>query len=164
MLDGKPKASIPSNTFDTVTGIALEQLSPGKLYGYLEDKTTLLGKWVSPGEAAIELDGKRDVKYIKRYINLERPVLVGPNKVPVFFVMNPTYMLDSSARQGNRSIFLRLPKYILEDTLLGVQTQHTTYQNIIDHIGKKVSSPDYLKRYMDNGKLYLSRYLIHTIK
>jgi len=40
-------------------------------------------------QAAKNLDGKSDSRYISRYINLERPVIVGQEKTPVYFVMNP---------------------------------------------------------------------------
>lgn len=74
---------------NTITGVDLYNLAKGKLFALLLDKKTLFGVYVGPSQAAKSLDGKLDSRYISRYINLERPVIVGQDKTPVYFVMNP---------------------------------------------------------------------------
>jgi hypothetical protein len=71
---------------DPVLEIDLYKLKPGLLYAFLSDKTTVFGTFKSPSDAAKQLDGNIDSHYIRRYINLERPVIVGPLRIPVYFV------------------------------------------------------------------------------
>jgi hypothetical protein len=63
----------------------------------------LYGIFDTPSDAALSLDGKSDSKYIRRYINLERPVMVGPNRDTVFFVMHPDWKTDVKGRIGVRN-------------------------------------------------------------
>ena len=72
-----------------ITGVDLQALEKGKLFALLLDKKSLFGVYDSASQAAKSLDGKSDSRYISRYINLERPVGVGQDKTPVYFVMNP---------------------------------------------------------------------------
>jgi hypothetical protein len=80
--------------------IYLYELTPGLLYAFLTYKFTFLGIFKSPSDAAQQLDGKKDNKYIRRYINLERPVIVGPLRIPVFFAMHPDWKKDTIGRAG----------------------------------------------------------------
>jgi hypothetical protein len=64
-------------------------LDIGLLYAYHSDKVTLFGVFETPGQAALNLDNKKDCKYINRYINKERLVEVGDDCIPVYFVMHP---------------------------------------------------------------------------
>jgi hypothetical protein len=73
----------------TITGVDLYALPKGKLFALLLDKKSLFGVYDNPTQAAKSLDGKSDSRYISRYINLERPVVVGQDKTSVYFVMNP---------------------------------------------------------------------------
>jgi len=73
----------------TITGVDLYALLKGKLFALLLDKKSLFGVYDNPSQAAKSLDGKSDSRYISRYINLERPVVVGQDKTSVYFVMNP---------------------------------------------------------------------------
>jgi hypothetical protein len=88
LLEGNPELN-HINKFEEIKDIDISNLEHGKLFAYLIDKQTLLGIFKSPNEAAFLLDGKKDSKYISRYINLERPVIVGPDRIPVYFVMHP---------------------------------------------------------------------------
>lgn len=72
-----------------ITDVDLDALEKGKLFALCLDKKTVYGVYESPTHAASSLDGKSESKYIGRYINTERPVSVGPDQEPVFFVMNP---------------------------------------------------------------------------
>lgn len=83
----------------TVQGIDLEELPTGVLLAYRSDKITLFGSYASPTDAMNQLDpGRTDNKYIRRWINKEHLVTVTPDKVRVYFVMNPAYASDSKAR------------------------------------------------------------------
>ena len=88
LLEGKPEFN-NRNKFETIKDIDIYNLDSGKLFAYLIDKKTILGTFKSPNEAAFLLDSKKDYKYISRYINLERPVIVGSDRIPVYFVMHP---------------------------------------------------------------------------
>lgn len=56
-----------------ISGVNLLSIAYGVLATLAMDKVTLLGTFNSPGDAA-KTEGKEDNKYIRRYINLERPV------------------------------------------------------------------------------------------
>ena len=73
----------------TISEVDLYALEKGKLFALLLDKKSLFGIYNNPSQAAKSLDDKSDSRYISRYINLERPVVVGQDKTPVYFVMNP---------------------------------------------------------------------------
>lgn len=73
----------------TITGVDLYALAKGKLFALSLDKKSLFGIYDNPSKAAMSLDGRSDSRYISRYINLERPVAVGEDKTPVYFIMNP---------------------------------------------------------------------------
>jgi hypothetical protein len=110
-----------------VSGIDLNKLEPGKMFAFLKDKITIFGVYDSPRQAALFLDGKREYRYISRYINLERLVSVGPENIEVYFVMNPEYK-KNTLRQGSKS-----PKYskpiILVDTLKGTAIQYSSIKD-----------------------------------
>jgi hypothetical protein len=72
-----------------ITGVDLYALEKGKLFALLLDKKSIYGVYDNPRQAAKNLDGKSDSRYISRYINLERPVAVGQDRIHVYFVMNP---------------------------------------------------------------------------
>lgn len=85
-----------------ITGVDLYELEKGKLFALLLDKKSIFGVYDNPSQAAKSLYGKSDSRYISRYINLERPVLVGPGEEPVYFVMNPEWKTDLKGRVGAR--------------------------------------------------------------
>jgi len=151
-----------ANCSDPIKGIDIDSLEPGKLYAYRVDKVTLFGTYKTPGEAAKVLDNKSENKYIRRYINLDSIVLVGPDQTPVYFVMNPTYKDDMTKRAANRSVIVQSPKYLLEDTMLGTTTQYRTYKDILSHTGS-TATPESIKRYVNSGKMIHNRYLITKI-
>jgi hypothetical protein len=101
LLKGKPDTETPTN-YEPITDIDLYKLEPGKLYAYLMDKNTLFSTFKSPNEAAALLDGKKDSKYISRYINLDRPVIVGPDRIAVYFLMHPDWKKNKSGRIAHR--------------------------------------------------------------
>ena len=79
-----------TNHLKPITGFILESLEIGLLYAYLSDKETLFGIFDTPSQAELKLDNKKDCKYINRYINKERLVIVGENRTPVYFLMHPS--------------------------------------------------------------------------
>ena len=82
-----------TNHLEPISGINLEALVIGLLYAYHSDKVTLFGIFDNPAKAALNLDNKKDSKYINRYINKERLVEVGAAKAgtPGYFC-NALYM------------------------------------------------------------------------
>lgn len=86
----------------TITEVDLYALQKGKLFALLLDKKSLFGVYDNPSQAAKSLDGKSDSRYISRYINLERPVVVGPDRTSVYFVMNPSWKSDIVGRIAAR--------------------------------------------------------------
>lgn len=111
LLEGKPENSRTAH--EKISDINLFNLESGKLYAYLRDKTTLLGTFKSPNEAAFLLDGKKDSKYISRFINLERPVIVSPDRIPVYFTMHPDWKMISLAEQVIDGLNLNLQEVSL---------------------------------------------------
>jgi hypothetical protein len=97
-----PNYSQTESLTSIVTSVDLYKLEKGKLFALLLDKKSIFGTYNSPSQAAKSLDGKSDSKYISRYINLERPVSVGPGQEPVYFVMNPVWKRDSKGRIESR--------------------------------------------------------------
>jgi hypothetical protein len=144
---------------ESISDFDLESLAPNFLYAYLADKETLFGTYISPSDAARLLDNKSDNKYIRRYINLERLVLVGPEKTPVYFVMNPTYKENSKARSGRRqgTDVLKKPVKML-DHLSGESVEFTSLAKVLEFIGKDPKATHYINKYLDKGIKYLGRY------
>lgn len=79
--------------------------------------------FVAESQAAKSMDGKSDSRYISRYINLERPVAVGQDRTPVYFVMNPEWKSDLTgriaARPSERKKSSRSKSIVLVDVLNG---------------------------------------------
>jgi hypothetical protein len=163
LLEGKPKFH-HSNNFGKIKDIEISKLESGKLFAYLIDKQTLLGIFKSPNEAAFLLDGKKDSKYISRYINLERPVIVGPDRIPVYFVMQPDWKINKSGRIAHRWIESKSSlrkSMVLEDTILWRENTTTLYDSVSDllvALGLNKSFTSFVKRYMNPTKLYKNRY------
>jgi len=88
-LSEESPSFVTTDNVMAITGVDLHALKKGKLFALLLDKKSLFGVYDNPSQAAKSLDGKSDSRYISRYINLERPVAVGEDKTPVYFVMNP---------------------------------------------------------------------------
>lgn len=89
-------------SYESISDIDLYSLESGKLYAYLKDKITILGTYKSPNETAYLLDGKKNSKYISRYINLEHLVIVSPDRIPIYFTMHPDWKNNKSGRIGKR--------------------------------------------------------------
>jgi hypothetical protein len=139
----------------------LYNLEFGKLFAYLMDKQTIFGTFKSPNEAAFLLDGKKDSKYISRYINLERPVIVGHERTPVYFVMHPDWKNNKSGRISYRWVESKssLSKsIILEDTLENTTTLYESVSDLLTDLGLNKSFTSVVKRYMNPTKLYKNRY------
>jgi hypothetical protein len=66
-----------TDNYMLITAVNLYELEKGKLFALLLDKKSIFGIYDNPSQAAKNLDGKSDSRYIRRYINLERPVLAG---------------------------------------------------------------------------------------
>jgi hypothetical protein len=159
LLEGKPEYK--NINHENISDIDLYRLEPGKLYAYLMDKTTLLGIFKSPNEAAFLLDGKKDSKYISRYINLERPVIVGLDRIPVYFTMHPDWKNNRSGRTGNRWVehkSSRSKSIVLVDTLEKTAIQYETVSDLLTALGLNKSATSFVKRYMNPTKLYKNRY------
>jgi len=77
LTQDSPKYYDP-DTISPISNIDLYALEKGKLFALCIDKETVYGVCDNPSHAALSLDGKSDNKYIRRYISLERPVLVEP--------------------------------------------------------------------------------------
>jgi len=147
-----------------ISGLNLYSLEIGVLVALLEDKVTVFGTFKSPGEAALILDQKKDSRYISRYINLERTVTVGPDKIPVFFIMNPNYKKNSSLRKAPKSAH-NLKAIVMVDTLTGVATKYSSVKELLIVLGlKSTYSTSIVKRYMNPIKLYKGRYEFHYEK
>nr|AVD96792.1 GIY-YIG homing endonuclease [Ophiostoma novo-ulmi subsp. novo-ulmi] len=152
-----------------ITGVDLYTLEKGKLYALLLDKKSLFGIYDNPSRAAKDLDGKSDSRYISRYINIERSVIVGQDKVSVYFVMNPDWKSDISSRIGARSVERTkssLSKSIvLVDTLNNNSLVFDTVSDMSKYLGRKaLSDTGYVKKYMNPIKLYKGRYEFHYLK
>ena len=109
-IDYKKRAEHP------MTGIDIRKLELGKLYAFLKDKHTIYGTYSSARSASLILDGKTECRYISRYINKERLVLAGPDKIPLYFVLNlrdkvTKKKLDGS-KDNSKNRKIRLPLHI----------------------------------------------------
>lgn len=114
-------------------------------------------------EAAKSLDVKSENKYIRRYINLERPVLVGPDREPVYFVMNPEWKSDLKGRIGARTTerkkSSRSKPIVLVDVLNNTALLFYTVSDMSRYLGRKaLTDTGYVKKYMNPTKLYKDRY------
>ena len=124
-----------------ITGIDLYKLEQGKLFALLLDKKTIFEIYDNPSKAAQILDDKSESRYISKYINLERLVLVGPDKEPVYFVMNPEWKVNLNGRVGARLALRKksnLSKSIvLVNILNSTALQFDTVSDMSKYLGKK---------------------------
>lgn len=149
-----------------ITDIDLQALAKGKLFAILLDKKSLFGVYENPSQAAKSLDGKLDSRYISRYINLERPVVVGQDKTSVYFVMNPDWKADIvgriAARPSERKKSSRSRSIVLVDVLNNSALVFNTVADMSRHLGRyAVTNTAYVKSYMNPTKLYKGRYEFH---
>ena len=152
-----------------ITGVDLYALAKGKLFALLLDKKSLFGVYDNPSQAAKTLDGKSDSRYISRYINLERPVVVGQDETPVYFVMNPDWKSDTtgriSARPGERNKSSRSRSIVLVDVLDSSALVFKTVSDLLRYLGRKtVTDTGFVKGYMNPTRLYKGRYEFHYLE
>ena len=151
-----------------ITGVDLYALVKGKLFALLLDKKSLFGVYDNPSQAAKSLDGKSDSRYISRYINIERPVVVGQDKVSVYFVMNPDWKSDLAGRIAARSSERKKSSIsksiVLVDVLNNSALVFDTVSDMSRYLGRKsLTDTGYVKKYMNPTKLYKSRYEFHYL-
>lgn len=149
-----------------ITGVDLHALAKGKLFALLLNKKSLFGIYDNPNQAAKILDGKSDSRYISRYVNLERAVVVGQDKTPVYFVMNPDWKSDITGRIAARSsewkISSRSRSIVLVDVLNQSALVFNTVSDMSRYLGRKaLTDTGYVKKYMNPTKLYKGRYEFH---
>ena len=149
-----------------ITGVDIYALAKGKLFALLLDKKSLFGVYDNPSKAAKSLDGKSDSRYISRYINLERPVVVGQDKTPVYFVMNPDWKSDVvgriAARPSGRKKSRLSRSIVLVDVLNQSALVFNTVSDLSKYLGRKsLTNTAYVKNYMNPTKLYKGRYEFH---
>jgi hypothetical protein len=150
----------------TITDVDLYALAKGKLFALLLDKKSIFGVYENPSQAAKILDGKSDSRYISRYINLERPVAVGQDKTPVYFVMNPSWKSDIigriAARPSERKISSLSRSIVLVDVLNQSALVFNKVSDMSRYLGRKaLTDTGYVKKYMNPTKLYKGRYEFH---
>lgn len=146
-----------------ITDVDLSALEKGKLIALCLDKKTVYGVYDNTSRAAMILDGKSDSKYISRYINLERPVKVGPDQDPVYFVMNPEWKTDVKGRIGarvsERKKSSKSKPIVLVDVKNNSALLFDTVTDMSSYLGlKTVTSTAFVKRYMNPTKLYKKQY------
>jgi chemotaxis signal transduction protein len=146
-----------------ITEIDLYKLEKGKLFALLLDKKSIFGVYDNPSQAAKSLDGKAESKYISRYINLEYPVSVGPDKEPVYFVMNPEWKADLkgrvAARPSERKKSSRSKPIVLVDTSNNMALLFDTVSELSRYLGRNsITDTKYVKQYMNPTKLYKGKY------
>lgn len=149
-----------------ITGLDLYGLEKGKLFALFLDKKTIFGVYDNPSQAARSIDGRSDSKYISRYINLERPVSVGPSKEPIYFVMNPDWKTDLKGRVGarptERKKSSKSRSIVLVDTLNNTALLFDTVADMMRFLGRKsVTDTGFVKKYMNPTKLYKGQYEFH---
>lgn len=157
---------------EVITGVDLHALEKGKLFALLLDKKSLFGVYDSPSQAAKSLDGKSDSRYISRYVNLERPVLVGPDRTPVYFVMNPDWKSDIKGRIAARPEGEHARKkssisksIVLVDVVNQSALVFKTVSDMSRYLGRKaLTDTGYVKKYMNPTKLYKGRYEFHYLE
>ena len=126
-------------------------------------RSLFFGVYNNPSQAAKTLDGKSESKYISRYINLERPVLVGPDKEPVYFVMNPDWKTDLKGRVGARPSKRKISSIsrsiVLVDVLNNSSILFKTISDMSRFLGRKsVTDTGFVKKYMNPTKLYKGQF------
>ena len=146
-----------------LTGVDLYAFEKGKLFALLLDKKSIFGIYNNASQAARSLDGKSESKYISRHINLERPVLVGPDKEPVYFVMNPKWKTDLKGRIGarpsKRKRSSRSRSIVLVDVLNNSTILFETISDMSRFLGRKsVTDTGFVKKYMNPTKLYKGQF------
>lgn len=150
-----------TNHLKPITGFILESLEIGLLYAYLSDKETLFGIFDTPGQAALKLDNKKDCKYINRYINKERLVIVGENRTPVYFLMHPSWYEDKIGRNKSRGkvqISSLNRSIVLVDNLEKTALEFTTVSDLLAYLGLNTRDTAFVKKYMNPTKTYKKRY------
>jgi hypothetical protein len=158
--EDKPQYPNTKNLQD-ILNIDILSLKKGILYAYNKDKNTILNTFYSPGDAAQKLDGKRDSRYISRYINKERLVIVGPNKIPVYFVMHPDWFLNKIERakvKGKIQNSSLNKVIVLVDIIENTAILFTTVSDLLFYLGLHPSSTSFVKGYMNPTKTYKGRY------
>ena len=107
-------------------------------------------------EAANLLDGKKEYKYISRYINKNKLVKSGSNLL--YFVMHPEYKNNLALRRKPLSS-RNTKSIILIDTLEKTSINFKTVKDLLIHIGHKTpKATSFVKRYMNPSKIYKNRY------
>lgn len=149
-----------------ITDVDLYAFEKGKLFALCLDKKTVYGVYDSPTDAALSLDGKSESKYILRYINTERPVLVGSDQEPVFFVMNPEWKIDVkgriAARPLSRKRSSRSKSIVLVDVKNNSALLFETVGDMLAFLGQKsITDTGFVKSYMNPTKLYKKQYEFH---
>jgi hypothetical protein len=152
-----------TNSLFPITGVDLLALEKGKLIALCLDKKTVYGVYDNPSRAALSLDGKSECKYIRRYINLERPVKVGPEQEPVFFVMHPEWKTDVKGRKGARLPERKRSSRSKSVVLVNIKDNSAllfeTVSDMAVYLGRKASTnTTFVKDYMKPTKLYKNQY------
>jgi len=156
----KPQYSNTKNLQD-ILNIDILNLKKGILYAYNKDKKTILDTFYSPGDAAQKLDGKKDSKYISRYINKERLIIIWTNKIPVYFVMNPVLFLnkiDHAKVKGKIQKSSINKAIVLKDIIENTAILFTIVSDLLFYLGLNTSFTSFVKRYMNPTKRYKGRY------
>ena len=121
-------------------------------------------------QAARSLDGKSDSRYISRYVNLERLVLAGSDKEPVYFVMNPEWKTDLKSRIGARTSKRKRSSISKSIVLVNILNNSAllfdTVSDISRFLGRNsVSDTGFVKKkYMNLTKLYKGQFEFHYKK
>lgn len=163
----KDKPNFPkTTTYNDITGIDLYSLEKGFLYAFFVDKVTILGKFSSPGEAAKILDNKKESRYIRRYINLDRLVLVGPDRTAVYFVMHPDWFKNIKDRGKIRILAVKSLNHksiVLLDTDNNESVLFSTVGDLLGYLNLNIKNTTFVKKYMRDldgelAKKYLNKY------
>jgi len=167
-LSEQSPSFVTTDNVMAITGVDLHALKKGKLFALLLDKKSLFGVYDNPSQAAKSLDGKSDSRYISRYINLERPVAVGEDKTPVYFVMNPDWKSDIkgriAARPSERKQSSRSRPIVLRDVLNDSALVFNTVSDMSRYLGRNaLTDTGYVKKYMNPTRLYKGRYEFHYL-
>lgn len=141
------------DSISPISGVDLYAIEKGKLFALHLDKQTVYGVYDKASHAALSLDGRSDKKYILRYINLEYPVIVGPNRDSVFFVMNPEWKMDISGRIAARPLGRKKSSLSKSIVLVDIKDNSAllfdTVSDLLAYLGiKSVTDTGFVKKYM----------------
>lgn len=147
----------------SISNIDLYSFEKGKLFAILLDKKTIFGVYNNPNHAAKELDNKPYSKYISRYINLERPVKVGAERIQVYFIMNPDWKDNINNKQLEHRYNNKRSSLSRSIVLIDIKNNETilfeTVSALSTFLGRKATSDTtFVKKYMNPTKLYKGRY------